>query len=257
ATHDTASAVLAVPAASSGGNADWCYLSSGTWALMGVESPVPVLSPQALRYNFTNEGGVGRTTRLLKNITGLWLVQECRRTWAAAGNAYRWDALAKLAAEAPSAQAFIDPDAAEFSSPCDMPEVIRTFCRRTGQPVPADDGWVVRVCLESIAMRSRQVLTMLEELTGRRLATIHVVGGGSQNRLLCQMTADACQRRVVTGPVEATVIGNVLMQAMTDGQIGSIAEAREVVGRSFPVEVYEPSTQPSEHFARFLAAIGS
>ncbi len=254
-THDTASAVMAVPAASrAGARPDWCYISLGTWALMGIESPHPVVNDAVLKLNFTNEGGVGGTIRLLKNITGLWLVQECRRVWNAGGENLDWDALTQAAAAAVPLRSFIAPDAPEFGVPGDMPEAIRAFCRKTGQPVPDDRGAVIRCALESLALRFRQVLGMCEELNGRRIETIHIVGGGTKNRLLCQFAADACGRRVVAGPVEATAVGNLMMQAVAAGDVASIADAREVVRRSFPVEEYEPKNVAawSEAFERFV-----
>jgi rhamnulokinase len=257
-THDTASAVLAVPTTSTAARPDWCYISSGTWSLMGVELPEPVINEQSLRHNFTNEGGVGGTIRLLKNITGLWLVQECRRAWQQIGRNESWESLNRMTAAATPLTAVIDPDAPQFQAPCDMPEEIRAFCRETGQQVPADDGTVLRVCLESLALRCRYVLTALEELVGGRLETIHIVGGGTQNEQLCQATADACQRRVTAGPIEATVIGNVLVQMLADGSLGSIAEARELVRRSFPVRQYEPrdAARWDEAYGRFLKVCG-
>ncbi|HEX3871961.1 MAG TPA: rhamnulokinase family protein [Pirellulales bacterium] len=252
-THDTASAVLAVPTSSNSRRPDWCYISSGTWSLMGVELPEPVISDPCLRLNFTNEGGVGNTIRLLKNITGLWLVQECRRVWEQAGRKYTWETLSGMVAEAEPLTAFVAPDAPQFQAPCDMPEVVRAFCKSTNQRVPSDDAAVTRVCLDSLALRCRYVLGALEELIGNRLDTVHIVGGGTQNRLLCQATADACQRPVQAGPVEATVIGNVLVQAIADGELASIAEARELVRRSFPVESYEPrdAHRWNDAFSRF------
>jgi rhamnulokinase len=240
-THDTASAVMAVPAASRpGAKPDWCYISSGTWSLMGVEMPEPVVTPKCLEFNFTNEGGVGGSTRLLKNICGLWLVQECRRHWNQEGVQYTWDHLTREAAEATPLAALVDVDDRSFLSPADMPEAIRAYCRRTGQPAPESVGAVIRCALESLALRYRRVLESIEELVGGRIETMHIVGGGAQNRQLCQMTADACQRRVVAGPVEATAIGNVMMQAVAAGAVGSIAEARDVIRRSFSVEEYAP-----------------
>lgn len=240
-SHDTASAVMAVPAASTAGaKPDWCYISLGTWALMGVESPEPVINDQVLRLNFTNEGGVGNTTRLLKNIIGLWLVQECRRIWNLAGRDWDWEDLNKLSSDAQSMATFIDPDAPDFLAPSDMPEAIRQFCQRTGQTVPENEGAVLRCALESLAMRFREVFLMCEELVGGRIETIHIVGGGTRNKQLCQATADACGRRVVAGPIEATAIGNVMMQAVAAGDVGSIGEAREIVSHSFSVEQYEP-----------------
>jgi rhamnulokinase len=243
ATHDTASAVAAVPAvgtASAGGPPDWCYLSSGTWSLLGVEVPRPVITAATLRYNFTNEGGVAGTTRLLKNIMGLWLVQECRRTWARAGRELSYEELLPRAEAAPPFASLVDPDDPSFLAPGDMPARLAGFCRRTGQPEPADDGAFVRCALESLALKYRWTIERLEEILGTTIRTIHVVGGGSRNTLLCQFTADACKRPVHAGPIEATAAGNILMQAMGRGRIGSVAEARAVIARSFPVTVYEP-----------------
>jgi rhamnulokinase len=240
-THDTASAVVAVPAdTASRQRPNWCYISSGTWSLMGAEIPQPVINQQCLELNFTNEGGVGGTTRLLKNIAGLWLVQQCRHAWNHAGANYGWDDLNRLAATAPPLQSLVDPDDQHFLAPSDMPEAIRSYCRRTGQTVPSDHGSIIRCALESLALRYRMVFGWLEQLVGGRIDIIHVVGGGAQNRQLCQATADACQRQVIAGPIEATALGNLLVQAIAAGDIGSIAEAREVVRRSFDIESYEP-----------------
>lgn len=254
-THDTASAVMAVPARSRPGTRpDWCYISLGTWALMGIESPQPVINDTVLKLNFTNEGGVGGTTRLLKNITGLWLVQECRRIWNQGGENLDWESLNQLSAAEHPLQAFVNPDAADFMAPSDMPEAIRAFCGRTGQTVPESKGAVLRCALESIAMKFRHVLGMCEELAGGRIETIHIVGGGTKNRQLCQAAADACGRRVVAGPVEATAIGNLMMQVVAAGDVASIAEAREVISRSFPVEEYEPRNTAAwdDAYAKFL-----
>jgi len=240
-THDTASAVMAVPAdAAAGGRPTWCYISSGTWSLMGVETPEPVVNENVLRLNFTNEGGVGGTIRLLKNIAGLWLVQECRRVWNQGGRNYRWEDLNHLSAAAPRLASFINPDDPAFLAPGDMPQAIRNYCQRTGQAVPRDEGAVLRTAIESLALKYRQVLGWLEELVGGRIDTVHIVGGGTQNRQLCQAAADACDRRVVAGPIEATAIGNLLMQAVAAGDVGSIAQAREIVRMSFAVEEYSP-----------------
>jgi rhamnulokinase len=253
-THDTASAVMAVPAASRpGARPDWCYISLGTWALMGVESPEPVVNDQVLRLNFTNEGGVGNTIRLLKNITGLWLIQECRRVWNQAGRNWQWEDLNRLSAAAPALRSFINPDAHDFLAPKDMPEAIRHFTQQTGQPSPESEGAVLRCALDSLALKFRQVLGMCESLVGGRIETIHIVGGGTKNRQLCQAAADACGRRVVAGPVEATATGNVMMQAVAAGDVGSIAEARDVIRHSFAVEEYEPHNTAAwdEAFGRF------
>lgn len=253
-THDTASAVMAVPAESDPSDRpEWCYISSGTWSLMGVELPQPLVNAKCSRFNFTNEGGVGDTTRLLKNIAGLWLAQECRRVWAVEGRDYSWDELTQLAEAAPARAAFVDPDAADFLAPANMPEVIRNYCQRSGQTVPEDDGAVMRCAVESIAMKCRYVLGMLEELTGGRIETIQIVGGGTQNRQLCQATADACGRRVLAGPVEATAIGNLMTQAIASRAVGSISEARQIIRTSFPLVEYEPRDARAwdESFGRF------
>jgi len=231
ACHDTGSAVVAVPA----GNADFAWLSSGTWSILGAEVDRPVLSTKALAYNLTNEGGVFGTWRLSKNITGLWLVQECKREWGLA-----YDELTRLAAEARPFLAVIDPDHGEFLHPGDMPEKIRRFCTDSEQPVPATQGEVIRVILESLALKYRYVLERLEEATGRRLDPLHIIGGGVNNRLLSQLSADATGRTVIAGPVEATAIGNILMQALTLGELDSLRQARRLVRHSFGVEEYHP-----------------
>ncbi|HJT79114.1 MAG TPA: rhamnulokinase family protein [Gemmataceae bacterium] len=254
ASHDTGSAVAAVPAS----GASWAFISSGTWSLMGAELPEPLINDKVQECNFTNEAGVGGTTRFLKNVMGLWLVQECRRAWERAGRAYSYDELARLAAEAPPFVSLVDPDNPAFILPANMPAALADFCRRTGQPVPTEPGSVVRCALESLALRYRWVLARLEELLGRRLDVIHVVGGGCRNTLLCQLTADACDRPVHAGPVEATAIGNVLVQALGLGLLGSLADAREVVRRSFEVTVYHPREPERWHdpYARFLRTLG-
>ncbi|WP_422927810.1 rhamnulokinase [Singulisphaera sp. PoT] len=246
ATHDTASAVAAVPVVRPAGvidvigPPDWCYLSSGTWSLLGVEVPKPIITAETLEGNFTNEGGVVGTTRLLKNIMGLWLVQECRRTWARAGREFSYDELLSKAEAAKPFTALVDPDDTSFLAPGDMPTRIAAFCKKTGQPVPQDEGEFVRCALESLALKYRWTIERLEKIIGGPIKTIHVVGGGARNTLLCQFTADACGRMVLAGPVEATAAGNVLLQAMGRGRIGTLADAREIVARSFPVTVFEP-----------------
>jgi rhamnulokinase len=253
ATHDTAAAIAAVPAQ---GEA-WAYISSGTWSLMGIETKKPRTDDQAAAVNFTNEGGVGGTIRLLKNIMGLWLVQECRRTWERAGVTYDYAALMKMAESAKPFASIVNPDDPTFILPPSMPAAIADFCRKTKQPVPDEPGDVVRCALESLALRYRWVLERLEELAGKKLEAIHIVGGGCQNTLLCQLAADACDRPVIAGPVEATAIGNVLVQALGLGLIGSLAEGRAVVRRSFEVRTYEPQHHDrwSEPYARFLGMI--
>jgi len=255
ASHDTGSAVAAVPAESAAGRPpDWCYISLGTWALMGIESPRPLINDTVLKLNFTNEGGVNRTSRVLKNITGMWLLQECRRIWNFSGRTWDWEDLNRLSAAAEPLVSLIDPNAPQFLAPANMPEAICEFCRRTGQAVPADEGAVLRCALDSLALKFRQVLGMCEQLAGRRLETIHIVGGGTQNKQLCQLTADACGRRVLAGPIEATAIGNVMVQAVADGLVADLAEARQVVHRSFPMEEYLPrdTAQWDEAYAKFV-----
>ena len=236
ATHDTASAVAAVPAQGE----DWCYISSGTWSLMGVELPHPIINEKTLRYNYTNEGGVGGTVRLLKNIMGLWLVQECRRQWLRDGHEYSYSELTRLAGEAKPFNAVVDPNHVPFLSPGQMPAKIEQFCRDTKQPTPASAGECVRTCLEGLAFTYRRTIEGLEDILGKKIAVIHIVGGGTQNELLNQMTADACARPVIAGPVEATAIGNILVQAMATGDVKSLSDARAIVRGSFDVKRYDP-----------------
>jgi rhamnulokinase len=248
--HDTASAVAAVPAEST----NYAYLSSGTWSLMGAEISTPIINATSRDYNFTNEGGVCDTIRLLKNITGLWLIQECRRTWAGEGEPLSYDEITRLAEAAPPFVAMIDPDAGDFLAPGNMPARIREYCARTGQAVPESKGAIARTALESLALKYRWTLEKLEETLGHRVETLHIVGGGSQNRLLNQFTADAIGRPVVTGPVEATAAGNVLMQMLALGHIGSLEEGRELIRRSFETATYLPREMNAwdEAYARFL-----
>ncbi len=234
AGHDTASAVAAVPAAGH----DWCYISSGTWSLLGAEVDAPIINDRALEYNFTNELGAAGRVRLLKNIAGLWLLQECRRAWALAGHDYSYAELTAMAAAAPSPGVLIDVNA--FLSPGRMPEQIAAHCRATGQRPLSTPADFTRAILESLAACYARTLAQLEALLGRRIETIHIVGGGSRNALLNQLTADATGRRVVAGPVEATAAGNVLVQAMGAGHVHDLADAREIVRRSFDLAVYQP-----------------
>lgn len=248
-THDTASAVAAIP----GLDERSAYISSGTWSLMGVEIAQPILNESSRRLNFTNEGGVANTIRLLKNIGGLWLLQEARRQWARSGHDYSWAELLAQAEKTTPFRSIIDPDSSDFLAPSNMVDAIGASCRRIGQPAPESVGEVVRCALESLALRYRWTLGALEELVGHRLDTIRIVGGGSQSRLLCQFTADACQRPVVTGPVEATALGNVMVQAMATGHLGSLSQAREAVAASIPQEHFTPGpvTGWDDAFARF------
>ena len=239
-SHDTASAVAGVPTAHTG-KTNWAYLSSGTWSLMGVEVKQPVLTPRALELNMTNEGGIDGTYRLLKNIMGLWLVQQCKRSFDAAGRKYDYAQLAAMAEKAKPLRSLVNLNDPRFLNPPDMPQAIQNFCRETKQPIPKTEGELVRCCYESLALKYREVLGSLEELTGNRIDVIHIVGGGSQSRLLNQFTADACQRTVIAGPVEATAMGNLLTQVKADGELASLSEMREVVRNSSEVERFEPS----------------
>jgi rhamnulokinase len=251
ACHDTGSAVAAVPATGAG----FAYISSGTWSLVGAEIAEPVINDDSLARNFTNEGGVGGTFRFLKNVSGLWLVQESRRTWARQEESLSYDELTRMAADAEPLRAIIDPDDSDFLKPGDMPARICAFCERTGQPVPDSKGAIVRCALESLALRYRWTLERLEEMLDSRLEPLHIIGGGTQNRLLNQFAADASDRRVVTGPIEATAIGNVLVQMMALGHVASLAEGRQIVRASFGVETYEPQSgdEWEEAYSRFLS----
>jgi rhamnulokinase len=233
ACHDTGSAVAAVPAE---GN-DFAYISSGTWSLMGVESPRPIINGASYKYNITNEGGVGNTYRVLKNIAGLWLVQECRRAW---GDDYSYDELTRLAEAAEPHIAVIDPDWRGFLNPPSMPEAIADFCVKTGQNSPKSRGETIRIALEGLALAYRHTLVQLEKATGRRIAKIHIVGGGVRNKLLSQLAADATGRRVYSGPSEATAIGNVLVQAMAGGRVKDLSQIRRIVRNSTEIKEYTP-----------------
>ena len=240
-SHDTAAAVAGVPTANTG-KPNWAYLSSGTWSLMGVEVNKASLTRRTQELNLTNEGGLDGTYRLLKNIMGLWLVQQCKRCLDAAGSAYDYAALAKLASKAQPLRSLVNPDDARFLNPPNMPKAIQDFCRESRQPFPKTPGELVRCAYESLALKYRQVLGWLEELTGNHIEVIHVVGGGSKSDILNQFTADACQRPVIAGPVEATALGNLLVQVRSSGELSSLAEIRTVVRRSSKVTTFEPGS---------------
>jgi rhamnulokinase len=252
ATHDTGSAVVAVPTASKTlGN--FAYISSGTWSLLGAEISAPVLTDAALARNFTNEGGVDFTFRLLKNIMGLWLVQQCRRSFEAKHRNFDYAELVRLAGEAPPLRSFVDPDDARFLNPPDMPVAIQDFCRETSQLVPQSEGEIVRCALEGLALKYAATLDGVEELTGKRAEVIHIVGGGSRNDLLNQFTANACNRPVLAGPVEATVLGNLLVQAKAYGELTDLSEIRAVVRGSGEVREFLPD---ADGHAAWVAARG-
>ncbi|MEO8611805.1 MAG: rhamnulokinase family protein [Chloroflexota bacterium] len=251
ATHDTGSAVAGVPAT----NDNYAYLSSGTWSLFGLETQHPTINAAALAANVTNEGGVYGTFRLLKNVMGLWLMQQCRAIWAEQGEDYDYGALTEMAKSAPALISLIDPDNPIFLPPGDHPAHVRELCKQSGQPVPDNKGAQVRCILESLAIKYRYVLDKLIGLTGQTVDVIHIIGGGSQNQLLCQMTADATGRLVLAGPVEATALGNALVQFITLGDLSNIGEAREVVARSSQLMRYEPQQQDlwNEAYERFIS----
>jgi rhamnulokinase len=235
-SHDTGGAVAAVPAT---GN-NWAYLSSGTWSLLGAELPAPIVTDAAREAGFTNEVGLGGTIRLLKNIAGLWVVQECRRAWEASGESFTYEELTRLAVENGPANAHISLEDARFLSPGDMPEKITAFCRETGQPAPATPGQFVRTILESLALTYAHTLRQLESLVGHKFEKLHIVGGGSRSHLLNQLAADATRLPVITGPVEATAIGNILLQALALGHLESSGHLRRIVENSFPTQTFLP-----------------
>jgi rhamnulokinase len=229
------------------------FLSSGTWSLIGTELDAPVLTPDALKLNFTNEGGVNGTTRLLKNVMGLWMLQGCRNCWSAQGHGGSYDELVELANQEPAFAHLVDPDDELFLRPADMLVVIDQFCSKTQQPTPSNPGAYVRCILESLAMKYRLTLRNLEEICGQRFEQVRVVGGGSKNRLLNQFTANATGRRVLAGPAEATALGNIAIQVLATREASSLEEVRAIVDRSFPTEVFEPidTDKWERHFQRF------
>ncbi len=243
-SHDTGAAVVAVPASGSGGGAtpEWAYLSSGTWSLLGAEMGAPLVTEACRNANFTNEIGYGNSVRLLKNIVGLWLIQECRREWASAGQEYSYAQLAEFAVGGEPFRSVVDATDPRFVTPGGMIGRIADFCRESDQPIPRNPAEFIRCCLESLALAYAVNLRSLEELLGTRFRRLHIVGGGSRNALLNQMTADACRVSVMAGPIEATAAGNVLVQAMALGRIRSLAEAREIIARSFDCQIYSPQS---------------
>jgi len=250
-SHDTASAVLGVP----GGQGNWAYLSSGTWSLMGVELPRAIVNDKSFAHEFTNEGGVENTIRLLKNIMGLWLVQECKRQWQREGQDLSYGELAAMATAAQPFFGHVECDCSDFLAPGDMPSRINKHLTETGQQPTEDKGQMVRLVLESLALKYRSTLEAIEDITGQTIDVLHIVGGGIQNELLCQFAANAIGKKVITGPIEATASGNILMQAKAAGQIQSIAEARQIVRNSFDLKEYQP--QDSALWARKYEEYGS
>jgi rhamnulokinase len=248
-SHDTASAVASVPASS----VDFAYISSGTWSLMGVEIDQPIINLESAGLSFTNEGGVANKIRFLKNIMGLWLVQECRRQWQREGEQLSFSQLQELARQAEPFVSLIDPDHESFVAPGDMPTRVQQFCQQTGQKVPKTKGEIIRCITESLAMKYRFTMESLEKILNRELSVIHMVGGGIQDELLCQFTADSTGKKVLTGPIEATSIGNLMVQAMVAGKVASLGEMRDCIARSFPQKEYVPQNtrQWSTEYSRF------
>ncbi len=234
ASHDTGSAIAAIPAEGE----DWAYISSGTWSLMGVEGKVPLISHKTRNFNITNEGGVNKTYRVLKNIMGLWLLQQSRSVWGK--EEFGYARLEEMAASAKAFSAFIDPDDIHFLNPSNMPEAIMDFCRNTGQAAPEDIASVSRIILESLALKYRYTLDQLREISFNAINKIYIIGGGVKNELLCQFTANACGVEVITGPAEGTALGNILVQAMAMKKVSSISEIRQIVKTSFPSKIFEP-----------------
>jgi rhamnulokinase len=253
ATHDTASAVAAVPLRARGS----AFVSAGTWSLIGVEVDDPVISDASFAANLTNEGGVAGTFRLLRNVAGLWLIHECRRSWALEGHDYSFDQLVALARQAPALRSFIEPNDPVFVEPGDMPARVRAFCAHTGQAEPVEPGAIVRCILESLALKHAETVELLGSVTGRPPSEIHVVGGGARNELLCEWTADASGLPVYAGPQEATLLGNLLVQAMSLGEVASLAEMREIVAASVTLVTHEPHQTSAwrEARERFAAAV--
>ncbi|MBR4125546.1 MAG: rhamnulokinase, partial [Victivallales bacterium] len=231
----------------------WAYLSSGTWSLLGVELDQPLLSEAALAANYTNEAGVFGKTRFLKNIMGLWLIQECRNEWTRVGKKYTFDEMDKMATEAEPFRSLIDPNDPSFTAPGDMPTRIAAFCQKTSQPVPETPGQFIRAALDSLALKYRQSIEELESITGNPIDILHVVGGGCKNQLLNQFTANAIGRKVLTGPVEGTALGNIAMQAYATGDIGSLEELRSIIAASTELETYTPQDTQAwdEAYLRF------
>ncbi|MDK2980562.1 MAG: rhamnulokinase [Chloroflexota bacterium] len=236
ATHDTGAAVSAVPAEGE----DFVWISSGTWSIVGMNLPEPVIGPLSLRYNFTNEGGLDGSYRFSKNVMGLWIVQQCRSQWQQEGSDYSYDQLTEMAAQAPHLKAFIDPDYDAFLGMGGMVDKVREYLRQTGQPQPANEGEVLRAVLQGLALRYRYVIEKLEEVSGRAARTVHVIGGGTQNRLLNQFTADASGKVVLAGPVEATAVGNLITQARAAGVVRDGAHGTAIIRNSFPIETFQP-----------------
>lgn len=253
ATHDTGSAVSAVPAET----ADYIWISSGTWSVVGINTPKPVINEQSYQNNFTNEGGVNGTFRFSKNVMGLWVVQQCRQQWMEENKPFSYGELTQMAEKAPALRSFVDPDYSEFLRPGDMPEKVKKYCQLTNQPIPQTEGQIIRAVLEGLALRYRFVIEQLEQMSGRNMPKIHIVGGGTKNQLLSQFTADALGRRVIVGPIEATVVGNLIVQAIAKGDIKGWEEGVAVIRNSFEILTFEPGDQQpwNQAFEKFKSFV--
>jgi rhamnulokinase len=236
ASHDTGSAFAAIPAEGS----NWAVISSGTWSVLGIETKTPIINQKALELNFTNEGGVDHTFRFLKNIMGLWLIQQCKKKWDCQNKNFSYSELVRMGEDSPAFQSWVNPDAPEFLNPPDMTETISAFCHKTGQKIPSTMGGFVRTIMESLAFKYRVVLDELKQVSQNTIEKIHIIGGGIQNEFLCQLTANATGLPVITGPVEATAIGNLLVQALAMGHLNSLADIRQIVLNNFAIKTYRP-----------------
>jgi rhamnulokinase len=234
--HDTASAVAAVPSK----ERNWAFLSSGTWSVIGIENDKPIINAESLENDFANEGGVDNKIRFLKNVMGMWLLQETKKSWLKNGKDYNYYELLKIAESSKEFNCIINPDDSTFLNPTDMPQAIKEYCLRTKQTVPITKGEFIRCILESLALKYYHIINKICTITQERIETLHIVGGGSQNEMLNQFTADACNIPVIAGPVEATATGNILVQAIAKGKIPSIKKGREIVSLSFPIKKYLP-----------------
>ena len=255
AAHDTASAVVAVPAVK---GEDFIFISSGTWSLMGTETMSPIITDKSFGYNFTNEGGFGGSIRFLKNIMGLWIEQESRRQWKREGKSFTFDELSNAAMASKPCQCIINPDDPAFGVPGNLPLAIREYCKKTGQHVPENEGEIVRAIFDSLALRYKWSVEAIDDMKGKRIPFINIVGGGTKEGPLCQLCADACERPVYAGPVEATAIGNIAVQAISSGEIKDLSEAREVISNSFEIDHYEPKGDKAmwdDAYAKFLKLI--
>lgn len=254
AGHDTGSAVAAVPAK----DEKFAYLSCGTWSLMGIESRDAIINARSSELNFTNEGGIEGTTRFLKNITGMWILEQCRKEWKSQGKDYSWGQLSEMEQSGEAFRSFINPDAPDFANPSSMLEAIRSYCKKTNQPVPETDAQIARLIMESLAMRYRTAWDWLKEFASFPLEVLHMIGGGAKNALLAQWTANSINATVKTGPTEATAIGNIMMQFKAIGKVNDIKEMRELIAKATPLETYIPENQESwnDAYGRYVSYCG-